>query len=250
MTHIAILAGTGVAKLNGFTYLAEINTSTPYGNPLAPLVHGELCGVPIVFLARHGNDHTIPPHKINYRANIWALHNAGIKEIIAIAAVGSIDDSLYPSRLVFPDQIIDYTYAREHTFFNGGEEGVDHIDFTHPYCKTLRELLVNKARELALNPAVNGVYAATQGPRLETAAEIDRLERDGCAIVGMTGMPEAALARELGLCYAACAVVANRAAGRGQDNIVISEIYAAVAKGIKDVEILLQGVLPVLAKAH
>src|SRR3954462_14485588 len=187
---------------------------TPYGDASGALTFGKLNGRNVVFLARHGYGHTIPPHEVNYRANIWVLHSEGVKRVVSVASVGGIRSDLAPGALVIPHQILDYTWGREHTFFEGPDQPVTHVDFTRPYCDELRDKL-NKAAFAAGQSVINGgVYAATQGPRLETAAEIDRLERDGAHVVGMTGMPEAALAREVSLDYATIAVVANYAAGR------------------------------------
>ncbi|HFC54100.1 MAG TPA: S-methyl-5'-thioinosine phosphorylase [Gammaproteobacteria bacterium] len=222
MSETAIIGGTGLTSLNGLEIVRREVVNTPYGEPSGPLVHGRLQGHGVVFLPRHGSGHTIPPHRINYRANIWALHSIGVRSVIAVNAVGGIDDSLTPGCLVFPDQIIDYTWSRINTFFEDGLSSVVHVDFTRPYSEELRSLLIEAARVAGLHTVNSGTYGATQGPRLETAAEIDRLERDGCHMVGMTGMPEAALARELGLSYAACAVVANMAAGRGREGETIS----------------------------
>lgn len=195
---------------------------TPYGEPSGALTFGLLNGRQVVFLARHGYGHTIPPHAVNYRANIWALASQGVREIIAIASVGSIRSDLGPGALAVPSQIIDYTYGRRSTFFDGADGIVKHIDFTHPYCPILRARLLRACASASEPVADGGTYAAMQGPRLETAAEIDRLERDGADMVGMTGMPEAALARESGLSYAALVVVANWAAGRGDSLAEVS----------------------------
>lgn len=190
---------------------------TPYGEPSGPLTCGRIGTTRVVFLARHGYGHTIPPHQVNYRANLWALKERGVTEVVSVASVGGITAVLAPGKLAVPDQLLDYTWGREHTFFQG-EKPVTHIDFTHPYTETLR-LQILKAAASAGEAVINGgVYAATQGPRLETAAEINRLERDGADMVGMTGMPEASLARELGLDYAAIAVVVNHAAGRADSS--------------------------------
>jgi len=195
-----------------------------------------------VFLARHGYGSNIPPHRVNYRANIWALKDMGLENVIAVNAVGGIRPDLAPGTLLIPDQIIDYTSSRGHTFFEDGLSHVVHVDFTDPYCVRLRNVLVEAAQ--ALGVAEGGTYAATQGPRLETAAEVDRLERDGCHVVGMTGMPEAALARELDLCYAACAVVANPAAGRGPGPITMAEIDGHLKIGMEKVRALLGQAIP------
>ena len=241
---IAIIGGTGLATLDTLKIIHQETRSTPYGEPSSPLVYGELGGKTIVFLARHGQHHTLPPHKINYRANLWALHRIGVKQVIAVAAVGGIRADMEPGALAFPDQIIDYTWGRPCTFFEDRLTRVTHIDFTEPYCPELRERLIQAACVLKLDARESGVYAAMSGPRLETAAEIRRLERDGCAMVGMTGMPEAALARELGLRYAVCAVVANWAAGKAAGEITMAEIERNLASGMEQVKTLLTQVIP------
>lgn len=247
MATTAIIGGTGLTSLKGLTIVNREVVHTPYGEPSGPLTHGKLCDKEVVFLARHGYGHTIPPHKVNYRANIWALkESGGASHIIAINAVGGIRADLAPGRLVIPDQIIDYTWSRVNTYFEEGLTHVTHIDFTEPYSAALRELLISGASRLRLDAAESGTYAATQGPRLETRAEIDRLERDGCDLVGMTAMPEAALARELGLEYACCAVVANMAAGRGEGEITMEEIEHNLAAGIEKVRHLLEEVVPLV----
>ena len=246
MAELAIIGGTGLTTLENLDISHTQVMATPYGEPSAALVHGRLGNTDLVFLARHGKAHTIPPHKVNYRANIWALRETGVRNVIAVAAVGGIGEEMRPGRLAFPDQLIDYTDSRRHTFFEDDLDQVTHIDFTEPYCEPLRQVLIKAARQLELGAVEHGTYAATQGPRLETAAEIDRLERDGCSLVGMTGMPEAALARELGLCYASCAVVANRAAGRGSGTISIEEIEANLVGAMAKVRRLLEAVIPMV----
>ena len=241
---IAIIGGTGLATLDTLKIIHQETRSTPYGEPSSPLVYGELGGQPVVFLARHGQHHTLPPHKINYRANLWVLHRIGVKQVIAVAAVGGIRADMDPGALAFPDQIIDYTWGRPCTFFEDRLTHVTHIDFTEPYCPELRERLIQTACALKLDARESGAYAAMPGPRLETAAEIRRLERDGCAMVGMTGMPEAALARELGLRYAVCAVVANWAAGKAAGEITMAEIERNLAGGMELVKTLLTQVIP------
>lgn len=217
---------------------------TPYGEPSGPLTCGNLCGREVIFLARHGYGHTIPPHKVNYRANLWALRDAGVSNIIAVGAVGGIRSDMIPGKLAIPDQIIDYTGGREHTYFEESLANVTHIDFTYPYCQELRRLLIQGAKEAQIDARPSATYGATQGPRLETAAEIDRMERDGCHVVGMTGMPEAALARELGLCYATCAVVANWAAGRQSGLINMQDIDRHLKAGMEKLRVLLEHVVP------
>lgn len=237
---LAIIGGTGLTSYPLLTVTEREVLDTPYGEPSAPLLYGELNGKPVVFLARHGEQHTIPPHRINYRANLWALRHSGAEQVIAVAAVGGISPDMPPGRLAFPDQIIDYTWSRGQTFFEDDLTQVTHIDFTRPYCPALREKLIQAARQQGLDAKEDGTYGATQGPRLETAAEILRLERDGCHMVGMTGMPEAALARELGLCYAACAVSANWAAGKAPGEITMAAIERQLADSMARVNALLQ----------
>lgn len=250
MADLAIIGGTGLTTLKNLEIRQRQALRTPYGEPSGPLIHGQLGNKDVVFIARHGPAHTIPPHRVNYRANIWALRDSGVHSVIAVAAVGGIGQDMQPGRLAFPDQIIDYTWSRQHTYFESDLDQVTHIDFTAPYSEQLRRLLINAARQLKLEAAEQGTYAATQGPRLETAAEIDRLERDGCSMVGMTGMPEAALARELGLAYASCAVVANWAAGRGAGPIRMQDIETSLVSGMASVRHLLETAVPMLDSAN
>jgi 5'-methylthioinosine phosphorylase len=225
---LAIIGGSGLTQLANLEVVRREVVRTPYGDPSGAITLGTMRGEPVAFLARHGYGHTIPPHKVNYRANMWALAQHEVEYIVSVASVGGIHADLTPGTLALPDQIIDYTYGREFTYFDGGDRSVVHVDFTRPYCDGLRERLLRAAQAAGEPLYDGGTYAATQGPRLEAAAEINRLERDGAAMVGMTGMPEAALARELGLCYAAIAVVVNYAAGRAEsaDGIRLSDINA------------------------
>lgn len=212
---LAIIGGSGLTTLSSMDVSHREVARTPYGEPSGALVFGQIAGQPAVFLPRHGYGHTIPPHMVNYRANLWALHHQQVSGIISVASVGGIRGDLEPGDIVLPHQIIDYTWGRKATFFDGVGTPVTHVDFTEPYDASLRERIERAAGLLSIPIKVGSVYAATQGPRLETAAEIDRLERDGAHVVGMTGMPEAVLARELGIPYAAINVIANHAAGRG-----------------------------------
>lgn len=212
---LGIIGGTGLTQLANLNIIRRQIIRTPYGEPSAPMLFGELGGHEVIFLPRHGGGHTIPPHAINYRANIWALHNEGIKCILAVATVGAIDPQLNPGAIALPNQLIDYTHGRKQTFFDGIEMPIKHADFTEPYSAKMRAVIKKAARQAGEPLFDGGVYAAVQGPRLETAAEINRLERDGATMVGMTGMPEAILARELDIEYAAICPVANHAAGRG-----------------------------------
>jgi 5'-methylthioadenosine phosphorylase len=211
----AIIGGSGLVKLSALEAPRRRVMRTPYGEPSGALTFCGLAGSELVFLARHGYGHTIAPHEINYRANIWALKELDVEGIFALASVGGIREDLGPGTLVVPDQIIDYTHSRKSTFFEGSGTPVTHVDFTQPYSGKLRARLLEAARKVGEAVVDGAVYGCTQGPRLETAAEINRLQHDGADLVGMTGMPEAALARELEVEYACLAVVVNHAAGKG-----------------------------------
>ena len=244
---IAIIGGSGLNQLPELKVKDEIILDTPWGKLSAPIIIGELNKVNIVFLPRHGDSHTILPHKINYRANIWALKKIGVKKIIGINAVGGITKSMSPNSIIVPDQIIDYTYGRENTFFEEEQGNVKHIDFTMPYSDGLRKQLIKAARLIKLKIHKKGVYGVTQGPRLESAAEIYKLEKDGCNIVGMTGMPEAALAKELEIDYACCGLVVNWAAGKDSNVITMDIIEKNLKKGLKNIKRL---ILEVIRNTH
>ena len=219
---LAIIGGSGLTQLANLEVTRREIMRTPYGDPSGAITLGTIRGQSVAFLARHGYGHTIPPHKVNYRANMWALAQLDLEYVVALASVGGIRPDLGPGTLAVPDQIVDYTHGRDFTYFHGTDRSVVHVDFTQPYCEALRQRLL-RAGKLAGEPLLaGGTYAATQGPRLESAAEIDRLERDGATMVGMTGMPEAGLARELGLAYAHLCVVVNPAAGRGASARTVS----------------------------
>ncbi len=239
MPALAIIGGSGFTKLEALEIIRREVVHTPYGEPSAPLTHGVFGGKKVVFLPRHGTAHTIPPHKVNYRANIWALKHIGAKRIVGVAAVGGIGAEMAPGVIAIPNQIIDYTYGRDHTYFENDLSHVTHIDFTEPYSESLRQNLLAAAEASNVSVVSHGVYGATQGPRLETAMEINRLEKEGCSLVGMTGMPETALARELDLDYACCAVVANWAAGRGDGPITMAEIEKYIGMGMSRVVCLI-----------
>lgn len=239
MQNIAIIGGTGLASFPGLKIIRKEVVRTPFGSPSGPITFGEFYGKQIIFLPRHGSRHTIPPHMINYRANIWALRDKEVQRVVAVAAVGGIHAEIEPARIIIPEQIIDYTYGRPHTFYEKDLSHVRHIDFSQPYDKNLRLDLMQAAKNADINAFEGGVYAATQGPRLETAAEINKLERDGCDIVGMTGMPEASLARELGMAYAHCAISVNWAAGRSTDLITLESIRDCTEIGMQKVRLLL-----------
>ena len=227
---LAVIGGSGMSQLANLEVTERRVVPTPYGEPSGPLTVGRIGGRALVFLARHGYGHTIAPHEVNYRANLWALKQEPVEAVISVASVGGIRRDFGPGILVLPHQIIDYTWGRRATFYEGTGAPVTHIDFTEPYAEALRARILQAAADCGEAVADGCVYAATQGPRLETAAEILRLERDGADVVGMTGMPEAALARELGLEYAMIAVVANHAAGRGdsQRGVALDQIEAVL----------------------
>ncbi len=229
---LAIIGGTGLTELEGLTISKAHDMHTPYGSPSAPILEGELLGHRVLFLARHGHPHRIPPHKVNYRANLWALQNLFATDVIAINAVGGINQAMTTESLVLPDQLIDYTWGRDSTFFDGENGQVTHIDLSYPYSESLREGLIAASHDLKIDLMTSATYGVTQGPRLETAAEIKRMENDGCDLVGMTGMPETVLARELKLNYASIALVVNPAAGKGDSGITIKQIEKALNSGM------------------
>jgi 5'-deoxy-5'-methylthioadenosine phosphorylase len=243
---VGIIGGTALAGPAGLDHGGrESVMDTPYGAPSGPLIRGRWAGREVVFLHRHGRDHRLAPHAINYRANIRILADAGVRRVVAASAVGGISAEMRTGRVVIPDQIVDYTWGRAHSFADAGEASVPHVDFTCPYDSGLCDALAAAAAELGLDAAARAVHGVTQGPRLETAAEIDRMARDGCDIVGMTGMPEAALAREAGLEYACCAVVINAAAGRGE-GAIHAGIEDAIERGMATLGRLLSAALPEL----
>ena len=219
---LAIIGGSGLTKLANLDVTHREVMRTPYGDPSGAVTFGQLGGQPVAFLARHGYGHTIPPHEVNYRANLWALHKIGASGVVSVASVGSIRADLKPGDIVIPHQLIDYSWGRKSTYHEGCGVAVRHVDFTDPYDPALRQQLIEAAARAGMTVSDAAVYAVTQGPRLETAAEIDRFERDGADLVGMTAMPEAVLARELGLPYAAINLVANYAAGRADSRHGIS----------------------------
>ena len=219
---LAIIGGSGLTKLANLDVTHREVMRTPYGDPSGAVTFGQLGGQPVAFLARHGYGHTIPPHEVNYRANLWALHKIGASGVVSVASVGSIRADLKPGDIVIPHQLIDYSWGRKSTYHEGCGVAVRHVDFTDPYDPALRQKLIEAAARAGVAVSDAAVYAVTQGPRLETAAEIDRFERDGADLVGMTAMPEAVLARELGLPYAAINLVANYAAGRADSRHGIS----------------------------
>lgn len=230
--HLGLIGGSGLSNLHAMEIHRREIVSTPYGDPSSPLLFGSMDGLDIVFLPRHGPDHQVPPHKVNYRANIYAMEQVGVTQVIGMAAVGGIAENMPPGSLCVPDQLIDYTYGRKHTFFEQDLTSVTHVDFTEPYCEELRQKLIAAAERADIKVITEGTYGATQGPRLETAAEIRRMRNDGCDLVGMTGMPEAGLARELGLCYSNFSLVVNWAAGLSEGPITMAEIETHLQDGM------------------
>jgi 5'-methylthioadenosine phosphorylase len=239
---LGIIGGTGLTQLANLEITHRKVARTPYGEPSGALTFGHICDQEVVFLARHGYGHTIPPHAVNYRANLWALKEHGVDRVVSVATVGCIHAELLPGMLVIPDQIVDYTHGRAATYFVDNSKPVTHLDFTYPYCKAMRAALLQAAASSGIKLRDGGVYGAVQGPRLETAAEINRMERDGVDMVGMTGMPEAYLARELELCYAAVGAVVNHAAGRGRslEGIQMEEIQPLLGEVMLQVRHLLE----------
>jgi 5'-methylthioinosine phosphorylase len=239
MNRFAIIGGTGAAGLIP-EESDQRQVETPYGDPSGPILSWESGSTQVLFIARHGSDGDIPPHRVNYRANVWALYESQPDFVLAINAVGGIRPWARPGQLVVPDQLIDYTWGREHTFADGTGGSLRHVEFSSPFSAKLRARLIAAANDQQLEFSSSGTYAVTQGPRLETAAEIDRLERDGCHIVGMTAMPEAALCSELEMQYAVCAVVVNWAAGRGDSGKGIHhEIHHFVDEGMSRIRLLI-----------
>lgn len=246
MATIAIIGGTGLSRLDALTVQRREMVKTPYGAPSCPLVFGELNGVSVVFLSRHGNRQSIPAHLVNYCANVWALQSVGVERIVAVGVVGAIDEQCKVGNIVIPDQIIDYSADRSASYERGKVEGFQQFDFSYPYNDVLRQKLIQGGTRAGLTVVDHGTYGAVSGPRLETVAEVRRMERDGCSIIGMSGMPEAALARELDLDYAFCAVTVNPAAGKGDGAINVPDWQNAIAAGMSSAQQLLSETVPTL----
>ena len=235
MGLLGVIGGSGLYGLSASGRPKAV--STPWGPASGPTVIHEVGGG-VAFIARHGADHSIAPHRVNYRANIHALREAGCDRVLAVSSVGGIAPACQPGKLVVPDQLIDYTWGREMTFQGEGDP-VRHFDFTDPYSPDWRGKVIGALNELEIEFVDGGTYAAVQGPRFETAAEIRRLAADGCHIVGMTGMPEAILAREAGLDYAAVCPVGNLAAGIATDELSMDDVIGAVGSGMERVTSLI-----------
>jgi len=237
---LAFIGGSLLSDVDGFANIVEERVKTPFGEPSDSFFAGELNGVEVVYINRHGRLHHLAPHQINYRANIFGLKMLEVTHVIAVTAVGGITKQMSPMQWVVPDQIIDYTYGRMQTYNDGNEHEVNHIDFSYPFEETLRQQLVDAVIKESVECVSQATYGATQGPRLESIAEINRMEKDGCDIVGMTAMPEAALARELEIDYAALSLVVNWAAGKSlskdnshqpSDTVSMDEIKLRIADG-------------------
>lgn len=243
---IGLIGGSGLSQLDGLVLEQQMQRETPFGEPSAPLMIGKFAGKDVAFLPRHGEHHTIAPHLINYRANIWAMHQLGVDQIVGVAYVGGITEAYKPGTIALPDQLIDYSWGRESSFASEDFSADKHIDFTYPFDETLRQQIELAANSEEMNVIDGGTYAVTQGPRLETAAEIRRLKNDGADMVGMTAMPEAVLARELNIAYASIAVVANHAAGLSSHPLTIEAILETMEGSMSEVHRLLKAVIPLL----
>ena len=242
---LAIIGGRGLTQLTNLKITHRQVMRTPYGEPSCAFLFGTLNQHEVIFLARHGYGYTIPPHLVNYRANLWSLREQGVMDIVSVATVGGIREDLIPGTLVVPDQIMDYTHGRDATFFDSRNMNYSNVDFSLPYSTAMRKHILHSAALVGQPCLDGGVYAATQGPRLDSIAEVNRYERDGAHMVGMTGMPETALAMELGLNYATIAVVANYAAGRGdsQQRINMEELNATAGSAMVKVRAILECVV-------
>lgn len=234
-----VIGGSGFYSFPELDSVSERIVDTPYSDTPVKVSEGVYAGKSVFFLARHGGEHRVPPHKVNYRANIWAFKQLGVEQLIAINAVGGIDERAAPGMLVIPDQVIDYTYGRDHTFFSDFDANISHIEFADPFDSELSCALHRAAKKNELPLVMGGTYGCTQGPRLETKAEISRLKNDGCGVVGMTLMPEASLAREQELKYVSICVVANWAAGISDEPIALSDIMSVLELSVSQIRELI-----------
>jgi 5'-methylthioadenosine phosphorylase len=241
---VGIIGGSGLYDIEGVVTKETKKISTPFGDPSGSYVIGEFSGRDVAFLARHGSGHQIPPHRINYRANIWGFKLLGVERVLSVGATGGIDKTIEPGTIVIPDQIIDMTRRREVTFYE--EKEVAHVDFTEPYCPEVRDSLFEAGDRAGINLRKSGTYVCTEGPRLETKAEIEFFSRIGGDVVGMTFMPEASLAREAELCYGGIAVVTNFAAGVREKGLTVTEVIDVMNEAAARLGILLREVLDLL----
>ena len=237
MRKIAIIGGTGIYSPETLQCFEEKVIQTPYGAALCNI--GTMCGNQVIFITRHGVGHKTAPHKVNYRANIWALKSLGTEEIFATTAVGSLNPDMEPGHFVLCDQVLDFTKSRINTFYDNPERGVAHVDFTNPYCPRLRDKVINCLYKTDIIFHKKGCYVCTEGPRFETAAEIKMFAMLGGDLVGMTNMPESLLAREAEMCYTNCSIVTNMAAGISPTPLSHSEVVEAMDKSIKNMEQLI-----------
>lgn len=239
MPEFGVIGGSGVSHIPGFEIREEVSVQTPCGQPSDLYRIGRFAGREIAFLARHGSGHTLPPHRINYRANVLGFKQLGVKRLLSVGAVGGISDALTPGMIALPDQLIDQTSGRLNTFYDQDE--VVHIDFTGPFCSDLRGYLIRAAEKAGVAVAARATYICVNGPRLETAAEIRTYAGWGADIIGMTAMPEAGLAREAELCYAGLSVITNYAAGRAAGQLTASEVKETMQRAGENIQsILLQ----------
>jgi 5'-deoxy-5'-methylthioadenosine phosphorylase len=240
MKYLGLIGGTGLGQWGGLEH--DIRGETPFGSTSAPITTHEIGDTCLMFIPRHGRSHTIPPHRVNYRANLWALKDANARHVLAVNAVGGITGGYTPGTLAIPSQLIDYTWGRTQSFWDDDKAAQQHVEFANPFEGRLRELVLQVGWDMGIRMINGGCIGVTQGPRLETAAEIQRMNTDGCDMVGMTSMPEAALARELGLDYASISVVANAAAGIGDNAITVEAIKATLAVSMDEVRTLIGGI--------
>jgi 5'-methylthioadenosine phosphorylase len=239
---IGLIGGSGLYEIEGLEITKEVSISTPYGDPSSVYKIGTICDKEIVFLPRHGIPHSIPPHKINYRANIWGFKSLGVDRILSVSAVGGINKDMPPGSIVLLDQIIDMTIgARISTFHD--EDKVVHIDFTTPYCPEMRDLIIKASHNIGVPINKAGTYICTNGPRLETAKEIKFFSMIGADVVGMTAMPEASLARELEICISGISVVTNYAAGISERKLTTTEVVETMKNSIDRIKSLIKEVI-------
>ena len=239
MSKIGLIGGSGLYDIKGFVLKQKKSITTPFGKPSDQYLIGKIGKTDIVFLPRHGKKHNIPPHMINYRANIWGFKKLGVERILSICAVGGIKKGLKTGDIVILDQIMDMTKNRKSTFYNG-KGRVVHIDFTEPYCPELRRIILKAGKQARVSLKNGGNYVAVEGPRLETASEIKSFKLLGGDVVGMTGMPEASLAREMEICYSGISVVANYAAGISKTKLTVPEVMEAMYASTEKIKSLLK----------
>lgn len=259
---IAIIGGSLLGEIAGVKKSTEERVKTPFGEPSDNYTIGKMSDCEIIYFNRHGHEHYLAPHQINYRANMFVLKMLEVTHVIAVTAVGGITEKMSPMQWVVPDQLIDYTYGRMQTYNDGNDHEINHIDFTYPFENTLREQLIAAVEKENLECIAQATYGATQGPRLETIAEINRMEKDGCDIVGMTAMPEAALARELEMNYATISLIVNWAAGKGEfardtttagdnqqavETVSMDEIKLRIAEGNEIIETIINNAIMVIS---